>query len=137
EQYAGADKKKKGYAGEKDAYEAMSNAVFFRQGSGYESTAIEHTKYFIGTFDPKKPQEPANAMFSMTSIYEKQGDPDALIKHLREYIHRFAATGGADRLVIAYAKIGQVLWKQSCPVKEVGGSCVKIVRERGRRNQNE
>jgi hypothetical protein len=66
----------------------------------------------------------------MTSIYEKQGDPDALIKHLREYIHRFAATGGADRLVIAYAKIGQILWEQSCPVKQVDGSCVKIVRER-------
>ncbi|MGH9887283.1 MAG: tetratricopeptide repeat protein, partial [bacterium] len=130
EQYAGADKKKKGYAGEKDAYEAMSNAVFFRKGIGDDAKAIDDTKYFIGTFGPKKPQEAANAMFSMTSIYEKQGDGDALIKHLREYIHRFAATGGADRLVIAYAKIGQVLWKQSCPVKEVDGSCVKIVRER-------
>ena len=30
----------------------------------------------------------------LLEIYEKQGDPDALIKHLREYIHRFAATGG-------------------------------------------
>jgi tetratricopeptide (TPR) repeat protein len=130
EQYAGADKRKKGYAGEKDAYEAMSNAVFFRKGIGDDAKAIEDTKYFIGTFGPKKPQEAANAMFSMTAIYEKQGDGDALIKHLREYIHRFAATGGADRLIIAYAKIGQVLWKQSCPVKEIDGSCVKIVRER-------
>jgi tetratricopeptide (TPR) repeat protein len=130
EQYAGADKRKKGYAGEKDAYEAMSNAVFFRKGIGDDAKAIEDTRYFIGTFGPKKPQEAANAMFSMTAIYEKQGDGDALIKHLREYIQRFAATGGSDRLVIAYAKIGQVLWKQSCPVKEVDGSCVKIVRER-------
>jgi tetratricopeptide (TPR) repeat protein len=130
EQYAGADKKKKGYAGEKDAYEAMSNAVFFRKGIGDDAKAVEDTKYFIGTFGPKKPQEAANAMFSMTAIYEKQGDGEALIKHLREYIHRFAAQGGADRLVIAYAKIGQVLWKQACPVKEIDGSCVKIVRER-------
>jgi tetratricopeptide (TPR) repeat protein len=130
EQYAGADKKKKGYAGEKDAYEAMSNAVFFRKGIGDDARALEDTKYFIGTFGPKKPQEAANAMFSMTSIYEKQGDGDALIKHLREYIGRFGDKGGADRLVIAYAKIGQVLWDQSCPVKEVDGSCVKIVRER-------
>ena len=84
EQYAGADKKKKGYAGEKDAYEAMSNAVFFRKGIGDDAKAIDDTKYFIATFGPKKPQEAANAMFSMTGIYEKQGDGDAIIKHLRE-----------------------------------------------------
>jgi tetratricopeptide (TPR) repeat protein len=130
EQYAGADKKKKGYAGEKDAYEAMSNAVFFRKGIGDDAKALEDTKYFIATFGPRKPQEAANAMFSMTGIYEKQGDGDALIKHLREYIGRFGDKGGADRLVIAYAKIGQVLWTQSCPVKQVDGSCVRVVRER-------
>jgi tetratricopeptide (TPR) repeat protein len=130
EQYAGADKKKKGYAGEKDAYEAMSNAVFFRKGIGDDAKALENTRYFIATFGPKKPQEAANAMFSMTGIYEKQGDSDALIKHLREYIGRFGDKGGADRLILAHAKIGQVLWDQSCPVKEFDGSCVKIVRER-------
>jgi tetratricopeptide (TPR) repeat protein len=130
EQYAGADKKKKGYAGEKDAYDAMSNAVFFRKGIGDDAKAIEDTKYFIGTFGPKKPQEAANAMFSMTGIYEKQGDPDVVIKHLREYVHRFGDKGGADRVVVAYAKIGQILWHQSCPVKEIDGSCVRIIRER-------
>jgi hypothetical protein len=69
-------------------------------------------------------------MFSLTGIYEKQGDSDAVIKHLREYIHQFGDKGGADRVVIAYAKIGQVLWKQSCPLKEIDGSCVRITRER-------
>jgi len=124
EQYA------KKYAGEKDAYNAMSDAVFYRKGIGEDAKAIENTKYFIKTFGVKKPQEAANAMFSMGSIYEKQGDGDAVIKHFREYIHQFNDRGGADRLVIAHAKIGQVLWRQSCPVKEVDGSCVKIVRER-------
>src|SRR6185503_13428499 len=38
--------------------------------------------------------------------------------------------GGADKLVIAHAKIGQILFEQSCPVKPVNGSCVKISRER-------
>jgi TolA-binding protein len=124
EQYA------KKYAGEKDAYDAMSNAVFFRKGIGDDAKAIENTKYFIKTFSQKKPQEAANAMFSLTGIYEKQGDPDIVIKHLRDYIRTFGEKGGGDRLVIAYSKIGQVLWHQSCPVKEVDGSCVRIVRER-------
>jgi tetratricopeptide (TPR) repeat protein len=124
EQYA------KKYAGEKDAYDAMNDAVFFRKGIGDDAKAIEDTKYFIKTFGIKKPQEAANAMFSLTGIYEKQADGDAVIKHLREYIHQFGERGGADRLVVAYAKIGSVLWHQSCPVKEVDGSCVKITRER-------
>jgi len=120
----------KKYAGEKDAYDAMSDAVFYRKGIGDDAKAIENTKYFIKTFGTKKPQEAANASFSLTSVYEKQGDGDAVIKHLREYIRTYGGKGGDDRLVIAHAKIGQILWAQSCPVKQVDGSCVKIVRER-------
>lgn len=124
EQYA------KKYAGEKDAYDAMSDAVFYRKGIGDDDKAIADTKYFIDTFGKKKPSEAANAAFSLTSIYEKRGDNDAVIKHLRDYIRTWGTKGGADKLVIAHAKIGQILWHQSCPVKEVDGSCVKISRER-------
>jgi tetratricopeptide (TPR) repeat protein len=124
EQYA------KKYAGEKDAYDAMSEAVFFRKGIGDDSKAVDDTKYFVKTFSQKKPQEAAGAMFALTGVYEKQGDGDAVIKHLREYIHQFGDKGGADRLVVAYTKIGEVLWHQSCPVKEVDGSCIKVSRER-------
>ncbi|MBA3457014.1 MAG: hypothetical protein H0T42_28255, partial [Deltaproteobacteria bacterium] len=120
----------KKYAGEKDAYDAMSDAVFYRKGLGDDAKAIENTKYFIKTFGAKKPKEAANAAFSLTSVYEKGPDPDEVIKYLRGYIRTYGAKGGDDRLVIAHAKIGQILWTQSCPVKQVDGSCVKIVRER-------
>jgi TolA-binding protein len=120
----------KKYAGEKDAYNAMSDAVFYRKGIGDDAKAIENTKYFIKTFGKKNQKEAANAAFSLTSVYEKQGDKDQVIKHLRDYIRTYGSKGGDDRLVIAHAKIGQILWEQSCPVKQVDGSCVKIVRER-------
>ncbi len=120
----------KKYAGEKDAYDAMSDAVFYRKGLGDDAKAIENTRYFIRTFGGKKPAEAATAMFSLTGVYEKQGDGDAVVKHLREYIRTYGARGGEDRLVTAYAKIGQTLWAQSCPVKSVDGACVKISRER-------
>jgi tetratricopeptide (TPR) repeat protein len=120
----------KKYAGEKDAHDAMSDAVFYRKGIGDDAKAIEDTKYYIKTFGTKMPSEAANASFSLTTIYEKQGDKDAVIKHLRDYIRQFGSKGGADKLVIAHAKIGQILWEQSCPVKPVNGSCVKISRER-------
>ena len=120
----------KKYAGEKDAYNAMSDAVFYRKGIGDDGKAIDNTKYFIKTFGAKKPAEAANAAFSLTSVYEKQGDKDVVVKHLRDYIRTYGTKGGEDRLVIAHAKIGQILWEQSCPVKQVDGACVKIVRER-------
>lgn len=120
----------KKYAGEKDAHDAMSDAVFYRKGIGDDAKAIEDTKYYIKTFGTKKPAEAAAASFSLTSIYEKQGDKDAVIKHLRDYIRTFGSKGGPDKLVVAHAKIGQILWEQSCPVKTVNGSCVKIQRER-------
>ena len=103
----------KKYAGEDDAYKAMSDAVFFRKGIGQDDKAIENTKYFIKTFGPKKPAEAANAMFSLTSVYEKQGDLDNVVKHLRDYLRQFGKSVGADRVVIANTKIGLALWQQS------------------------
>lgn len=124
----------KKYAGEKDAYQAMNDAVFYRKGIGDDAKAIDDTKFFIKTFGPKKPDEAANAMFSLTSVYEKdmvKDQGEAVIKHLREYIRQYGTKGGADRLVIAYAKIGQILWNQSCPLKkQENGACVTITRER-------
>jgi len=120
----------KKYAGEKDAHDAMSDAVFYRKGIGDDAKAIEDTKYYVKTFGTKMPAEAANAAFSLTTIYEKQGDKDAVVKHLKEYIHTWGAKGGSDKLVIAHAKIGQILFESSCPVKLVDGSCVKITRER-------
>jgi len=125
EQYA------KDYGGEKDAFNALSEAVFYRKGIGQDDKAIANTAFFIKQYGTKKPKEASDAMFSLTSVYEKQGDPDAVIKHLRNYIRQFpAAKGGADRIVIAHAKIGQALWKQSCKVAGVNGSCVQVTRER-------
>lgn len=118
------------YAGEKDAYSALNDAVVYRKGIGHDDKAIEDTKYFVRMFGDKQPDIAASAHFSIAAIYEKQGNADALVRHLREYVAKFGAKGGADRLVIAHAKIGQALWQQSCPVKLVDGSCVEVTRKR-------
>jgi tetratricopeptide (TPR) repeat protein len=118
------------YAGEADAHSALNDAVVYRKGAGQDDKAIEDTKFFVRKFGNKNPTLAANALFSLTSVYEKQGNADAIIKNLRAYIAKFGATGGADRRVIAHAKIGLTLWKDSCPVKLVDGSCVELKRER-------
>ena len=61
----------KKYAGEKDAHDAMNDAVLYRKGLGDDQKAIDDTKYFIKTFGPKNAADAANASFSLTSIYEK------------------------------------------------------------------
>ena len=110
----------KKYAGEKDAYDAMSDAVYYRKATGNRVKAIEDTKYFVKAFGSKRVRESADAMWSLTALY----DGDDAIKHLREYLTRYSAKGGAGRLVIAHAKIGQLLLKQSCSVRPVDGLCV-------------
>ncbi|HSD86752.1 MAG TPA: hypothetical protein VLB44_04530, partial [Kofleriaceae bacterium] len=124
EQYA------KKYAGEKDAHDAMNDAVTYRKGTGDDAKAIEDTKFYVRMFGAKQPAEAAAADFSLTSIYEKQGDRDAVVKHLREYLRVHGDKGGVDKVVIAHAKIAQILFEQSCPVKAVDGACVKVTRER-------
>ena len=118
------------YAGEKDAHDAMSDAVFYRKGIGDDDKAIADTKFYIKTFGTKKPKEAADAHFSLTTIYEKRGDTKDVVKHLKEYIRMWGGKGGAAQNVIAHGKIAEILWHQSCPVKEVDGSCVKVTRER-------
>jgi tetratricopeptide (TPR) repeat protein len=120
----------KKYAGEKDAYDAMSDAVFYRKGIGDDDKAIADTAYFIKTFGAKKKADAATAFFSETSIYEKQADQDKVVSHLHAYLNQYGSVGGDDRVVQAWTKIGEILWQQSCPVKTVNGSCVKEVRER-------
>jgi tetratricopeptide (TPR) repeat protein len=118
------------YAGEKDAYDALDTAVFYRKGIGDDAKAIDNTKDFIKKFGAKKQKEAADAFFSLTAIYEKQGDKDVVVDHLRKYIREYGNKGSGDRVVTAYTKIGQILWEQACPVKTVNGSCVKVTRER-------
>ena len=123
------------YAGEADAPKVMSEVVFFNKGLGDDGKAIANTKFFVDAFGARHPAEAASAMFSLASVYEKRGDTDGLVRHLRAYLARFGDKGGADRRVIAHARIGLALWAASCPVPLVDGSCVRVVRERaiGRR----
>ncbi|MBZ0236184.1 MAG: hypothetical protein K8M05_27910 [Deltaproteobacteria bacterium] len=118
------------YAGEADAFEVMNDAVVFRKGLGHDEQAIDDTAYFVKKFGAKAPAAAADAFFSMGSILEKRGDLDAVVAHYRRYLDRYGARGGGDRVVVAHARIGQILWEQACPVAAVDGACVKVVRER-------
>jgi TolA-binding protein len=121
------------YAGEKDASAALSNAVTYRKGIGHDRQAIKNIEEFVKKFKNKRRDDAADAFFGMTGIYEKQGNDAMVVKHLQRYLREFGSRGGRDRVIIANAKIGEVLWNQSCRGKGVDGACVKIARERALR----
>lgn len=123
------------YAGEADAYDALSDAVFYRKGIGDDEEAIDDTRAFVARYGNKKPAEAADAFYSMASVLEKQGKPDEVVAHLRRYLKTFGDHGGVPRKVAAWSRIGQLLWAQSCPVATVDGSCVEVVRERAVRGR--
>ncbi len=120
----------KKYAGEDDAHVAMNNAVLYRKGIGDDAKAIADTKFYVDTFEKQDPTSAAEAYYSMASIYDKQGDDDAVVAHLRKYLTRFGKVATTERVVSAYMRIGKILWTQACEVKSIDGSCVKVKRER-------
>jgi len=120
----------KRFSGEKDAANAMANAVFYRRGIGQDNKAIENTEFFVKRFGKKKSQDAADALFGMTGIYEKRGDTKMVIKHLERYLKQIGKKGGVDRQIIAHAKIGKLLYEQSCDVDGVDGACIKVTRKR-------
>lgn len=122
------EKYAKQFSGEKDAPTALSNAVFFRKGSGDDQQALDNTDYYVKLYIKKNPADAATAFFSMSGIFEKNRKYDDLVRHLDEYLKRFGAKGGVDRQIIAHVKMGEVAWRQSCPERGPNGSCIKVTR---------
>lgn len=118
------------FGGEKDASASLNNAVFYRRGLGNDDQAIDDTFYFIKQYKRKQKDEAASAMFSIAAIYEKNGQYDKVVDHLKRYLREWGRKGGQYRALWAHAKIGEILWKQSCPVEAVNGACIRVKRER-------
>ena len=66
----------------------------------------------------------------MGQIYEQRKDYAKLKQHFTEYLKNWAAKGGIDRQITAEVKLGEIAWRESCPVPGVNGACIDIKRER-------
>ena len=123
------------FGGEKDAPGALQNAVTYRKGIGDDAQAIKNISLFVKQYKRKMKDEAADAMFGLAGIYEKQGNSDQIIKAYKEYLKEIGISGGRDRLLIANARIGEILWQDSCKLKNDDGSCVRVKRERATRRR--
>jgi tetratricopeptide (TPR) repeat protein len=124
------------FPGEKEAPEALQNAIVFRMGQGDYDKAIEDARFFARKFGGrgKYKSKAAAVIFSLASIHEARGNKDTLVKHLNSWLRKWGRSGGQDRQIEANVKIGMVLWKQSCDKgKGVNGACIKMKRVRSKR----
>lgn len=121
----------KRYAGEKDAAFALADAIAYRRALGHDDEAIADIHIMVKHYKRRKKEESAAALFSLAKIYEAQHDPKKVVRSYERYIREFGKIGGAERLFIAYARIGELLWQQSCVSPSPDGSCVRPRRRSG------
>ena len=54
---------------------------------------------------------------------EPTKDTAPLRRHFAEYIKKWGARGGVDRLIMAEVRLGELLWQAACPITELDGLC--------------
>jgi tetratricopeptide (TPR) repeat protein len=118
------------FGGEKDAADALSNATFFRRGLGDNEQAVNDSKLYIKQYGGSKPAEAARVFFSIGTIFETAQRWGELEKHIKQYLSQWARKGGADLEILAYVKLGELYWRQSCPVRGIQGACIEVAYKR-------
>lgn len=123
------------FPGEKEAPEALQNAIVFRLGRAEYELAQKDIEFFAKTYG-KRPQfaaRTAQVVFSLGQRFEQRNDVEGVIKYYSDYLRDWGRYGGVDRQIVAHAKIGRALWRASCPVEGLNGACIKLERVRSKR----
>ncbi|MEM7152540.1 MAG: hypothetical protein AAF799_06850 [Myxococcota bacterium] len=115
------------YQGDDYSGTALENAFLFRLGLGQSNEAADDLKRYEGLYRRKDPKRAAGIFWARHDLL---ADPDEQLKHAEDYIQTYGKRGGADRLAVAHATAGQVLWRRSCPKTLLGDVCASIKRER-------
>lgn len=115
-----------------DAPTALYTAAFFRRGLGQTEKSIDNVNAFIKNYGGRKEfyDKAAGVFFDMAQIYEQRKDWAKVRQHFQDYLKNWATKGGIDRQIIAEVKLGEIAWRESCPVPGVNGACVEIKRIR-------
>jgi tetratricopeptide (TPR) repeat protein len=121
------------FPGEKDAPIALNTASFFRRGLGENDKSMKDTDLFIKNYGGRKEwvDKAAGVAFNEAQIFEQAKDYKNLKQHLLNYLKMWGARGGVDREVVAHVKLGDLAWRDSCPLGDgVNGACVEQQRVR-------
>ena len=130
------EKYAKKFPGEKEAPEALQNAIVFRLGRGEYKKAADNSRLFARNYGKRRKfaSRTAAVNFSLGAIYEHRNDKPAIVRHYKTYLAKWGRHGGIDKQIQAHVKIGTILWEKSCPLSNpINGACVKVKRVRSKR----
>jgi tetratricopeptide (TPR) repeat protein len=110
------------YAGEKDAGDALADAIQLRAALGDVEKQVSDTKTLLKTFGAKRPNVAAAAQLALVPALEG----DSAIAALRGYLKDFA---NVDRIrtILVHVQLADRLRAKSCPIRGVDHLCVKVV----------
>jgi TolA-binding protein len=125
----------KAFPGEKEAPDALQNAIVFRLGRAEYGKAKDNVTFFAKTYGRRRKYKSraANAVFSLGVVYDNRGDKESMAKFYKMYLKKWGRSGGKDRQILAHVRIGRALWEKSCKVRGVHGACIKQKRIRSKR----
>lgn len=117
------------YSGERDAFDALSDAFAFRGALGDDAKQIANARELVKRFGAKRPIEVAHAMYAITETIAKRG-AEAKEQHLRAFLRDHG--GKVPELAVqAQLALGESLWRRSCPGVPSDGPCIVVARPRG------
>jgi TolA-binding protein len=111
---------------------ALENAFLFRRGLGDDEKATANLRRYEEVFQKKDAGKAAGIFWAEHDLL---ADDAAKLRHAEAYIERYGKKGGSDRLAVAHAAAGQVLWRRSCGKKTEGDVCVTITRRQATAGQ--
>ena len=97
------------------AHEALQDAVFFRIGLGDEEKAREDARLFERNYKRKFPQQTAQVVFAIGSIYETREDWRNLAVHYRSFLREYRRGALPHHTVMANTLMGRAHWNMEDP----------------------
>lgn len=117
------------YAGEKDAYAALSDAFHYRRSLGDTAKAIADAQLFLRTFGTKKPADAAAMQRTLVAMAEDAKDDAALVRHATDFLRRHGGRDVNARVAVSVT-LARSAWRRACPVAGIDGLCIEHVRAR-------
>ncbi len=111
------------YPKDERSADALRTATAFRLGLGQPALALENLQRYEALYRAKDPTRAAEISWTRDSILE---DPEDRLRNAEAYIRTYGTKGERDRLVVAHATAGQLLWRMSCTKGGTGDACVSI-----------
>jgi tetratricopeptide (TPR) repeat protein len=93
------------------AHQALENAVFFRLGLGEEETAIADVRMYEQNYRRSRARETSQVVFSLGSIYERQGNWQRVFDHYRHFIRSYGRQALPHELIRAHVQMGRADWE--------------------------